>query len=701
MALRERLKSVMDLFLGLNEKQREAVTVEGGPVLVIAGAGSGKTKVLTHRVAYLIGVKGVPPHRIFVATFTNKAADEMKERIRNLIGSDIRDLWIGTLHSLCARILRQEIERLGTYTRYFTILDREDQKKILKEILGEIGEESSKLESLAESISRYKTGLYEAEDQYFLTLYKHYSRKLLEYNALDFDDLLLLPLKIFKEFPEVLEYYSTKFQHVLVDEYQDTNHLQYLLIKALSHIHRNVFVVGDEDQSIYSFRGADIQNILNFEKDFPDCKIIKLEQNYRSTQKILHAASTVIKNNRYRIGKTLWTSNPPGENLVIIETEDEDEEAQKVVEIIRSSKRPFGDFLILYRINAQSRSLESALQRNGINYKIVGGIKFYERKEIKDILAYLKFLVNPKDDISLERILNVPPRGIGPETIKVLKEKSHELGLPLFEIIKNHQEISLSSRIHRALDNFLGLINALESKVSELSAYEMVTFLVDEIRYYDYLLRSTEPEKAQEKIENVRELIGEIKKFSEENSKSVMDYVLQISLRSDIDDYNASPDFVTLMTVHNAKGLEFPVVIITGLEESIFPHYRSKDNPLELEEERRLFHVALTRAKEKVYITFTKNRYLRRGFLEPSRFIYELPEEVIDYIGKSEAETLIEKYHFKEKKRGEFEPGDLVHHQVFGMGKVVEVYDDKIKVNFFKVGLKTLVIEYAKLERVE
>jgi DNA helicase-2/ATP-dependent DNA helicase PcrA len=701
LALRERLKSVMDLFLGLNEKQREAVTVEGGPVLVIAGAGSGKTRVLTHRVAYLIGVKGVPPYRIFVATFTNKAADEMKDRIRNLIGSDIRDLWIGTFHSLCARILRQEIERLGTYTRYFTILDREDQKKILKEVLGEIGEESSKLESLAESISRYKTGLYEAEDQYFLSLYKHYSRKLLEYNALDFDDLLLLPLRIFKEFPEVLEYYSTKFQHVLVDEYQDTNHLQYLLIKALSHIHRNVFVVGDEDQSIYSFRGADIQNILNFEKDFPDCKIIKLEQNYRSTQKILHAASTVIKNNRYRIGKTLWTSNPPGENLVIIETEDEDEEAQKVVEIIRSSKRPFGDFLILYRINAQSRSLESALQRNGINYKIVGGIKFYERKEIKDILAYLKFLVNPKDDISLERILNVPPRGIGPETIKVLKEKSHELGLPLFEIIKNHQEILLSSRIHRALDNFLGLINALESKVSELSAYEMVTFLVDEIRYYDYLLRSTEPEKAQEKIENVRELIGEIKKFSEENSKSVMDYVLQISLRSDIDDYNVSPDFVTLMTVHNAKGLEFPVVIITGLEESIFPHYRSKDNPLELEEERRLFHVALTRAKEKVYITFTKNRYLRRGFLEPSRFIYELPEEVIDYIGKSEAETVLEKYHFKEKKRGEFEPGDLVHHQVFGMGKVVEVYEDKIKVNFFKVGLKTLVIEYAKLERVE
>ncbi len=691
----------MDLLKGLNERQREAVTIEGGPVLVIAGAGSGKTRVLTHRVAYLIGVKGVPPHRIFVATFTNKAADEMKERIKNLIGADIRDLWIGTFHSLCARILRQEIEKLGIYTRYFTILDRDDQKKVLKETLGDIGKEGSKLESLVEKISRYKTGLLITEDQFFLTIYKHYSKKLMEYNALDFDDLLILPLKIFNEFPEVLEYYSTKFKHILVDEYQDTNHEQYLLIKALSRIHQNVFVVGDEDQSIYSFRGADIQNILNFEKDFPDCKVIKLEQNYRSTQKILYAASTVIRNNRYRIGKNLWTLNPPGENLVIIETNDEDEEAEKVVEIIKSLKRPLGDFLILYRINAQSRALESALQKSGINYKIVGGIKFYERKEIKDILSYLKFLVNPKDSLSLERIINIPPRGIGQETLKILKDRSMELDLPLFEVIKSHKELDLNPRIHNALDNFVTLIETLMSKVSELSAYEMVSFLVDEIHYYDYLLRSYDPEKAQEKIENVKELMGEIRKFSEENARTLTDYVLMVSLRSDIDEYNASPDFVTLMTVHNAKGLEFPVVIITGLEESIFPHFRSKDNPIELEEERRLFHVALTRAKEKVYITYAKSRYLRRGYLEPSRFIYELPEDVVDFVGKSEVETIIEKYHFKEKKRGEFEPGDLVHHQIFGMGKVVEVYEDKIKVNFFKVGLKTLVLEYAKLERVE
>ncbi|MDI6851582.1 MAG: UvrD-helicase domain-containing protein [bacterium] len=692
----------MDQLLnGLNERQREAVTIEGGPVLVIAGAGSGKTRVLTHRVAYLIGIKKIPPHRIFVATFTNKAADEMKERIRNLIGADIRDLWIGTFHSLCARILRQEIEKLGTYTRYFTILDRDDQKKVLKEILGDIGEESSKLESLVEKISRYKTGLLITEDQFFLTVYKHYTRKLREYNALDFDDLLILPLSIFNEFPEVLEYYSTKFKHILVDEYQDTNHEQYLLIKALSHIHRNVFVVGDEDQSIYSFRGADIQNILNFEKDFPDCKVIKLEQNYRSTQKILYAASSVIRNNRYRIGKNLWTLNPEGENLVVMETEDEDEEAERVVEIIKSLKRPLGDFLILYRINAQSRALESALQRSGITYKIVGGIKFYERKEIKDILSYLKFLVNPKDSVSLERIINIPPRGIGQETLRVLKERARELDLPLFEVIKAHRELDLNPRIHGALDNFLVLIETLMSKVTELSAYEMVSFLVDEIRYYDYILRSNDPEKAQEKIENVKELIGEIRKFSEENARTLTDYVLMVSLRSDIDEYNASPDFVTLMTVHNAKGLEFPIVIITGLEESIFPHFRSKDNPVELEEERRLFHVALTRAKEKVYITYAKSRYLRRGYLEPSRFIYELPEDVVDFVGKSEVETVIEKYHFKEKKRGEFEPGDLVHHQIFGMGKVVEVYEDKIKVNFFKAGLKTLVLEYAKLERVE
>ncbi len=692
----------MDLLQELNDRQRQAVTIDGGPVLVIAGAGSGKTRVLTHRVAYLIGEKGVPPHRIFVATFTNKAADEMKERIRKLIGADIRDLWIGTFHSLCARILRHEIEKLGTYTRYFTIMDREDQKKILKDILGQEGSRVQHLERLVEMISLAKTSRLQRSDYYLSELLKKYNKKMQEYNALDFDDLLLLPLEIFHRFPEVLEYYSSRFEHVLVDEYQDTNHEQYLLVKALSRIHRNVFVVGDEDQSIYSFRGADIQNILNFEKDFPDCKIIKLEQNYRSSQKILNAASRVISHNRLRLGKTLWTMNPAGKNLEIIETEDEEDEAQRVLEIIKSSGRPLGDFLILYRINALSRAFESVFQKNRINYKIVGGVKFYERKEIKDILSYFRVLVNPKDDVSLERIINVPPRGIGDETLKVIKKKADEEKLHLIEVIRNHRSIQLSERAHRSLDNFAGILDMLERKIDELNAYEMAQFLIDEIKYYDYLAGSFDSEKSLDKIENVKELVGEIKKIVSEGTGSIVDYVQQVSLRTDIDEYQASPEFVSLMTVHNAKGLEFPVVIITGMEESVFPHFRSRDSVSELEEERRLFHVAITRAIEEVYITYAQKRYLRKGYLLPSRFIYEIPQEIISYLDHRGGEIYSESKGKTEfTRRGEFEPGDLVFHQVFGMGKVIDVYEGKIKINFFKAGLKTLVVEYAKLERVE
>lgn len=691
----------MKILKDLNEKQREAVTIDGGPVLVLAGAGSGKTKVLTHRVAYLIQEKLVSPYRIFVATFTNKAAEEMKERVEKLIGSSIKDLWIGTFHSLCARILRFEIERLGTYTRYFTIYDREDQKRVLKEILGEIGKKEAELEKLVEKISKIKMGILPKSDIFYAEIYKKYVKKMQSYNALDFDDLLILPLKIFEDFPDVLEYYANRFLHILVDEYQDTNREQYLLIKALSKVYKNVFVVGDEDQSIYSFRGADIQNILNFEKDFPDCKIIKLEQNYRSTQKILMAASQVIKYNKYRIGKTLWTQNQEGENIKVIETTDEDEEARTVLDIIKSSKRPYGDFLILYRTNAQSRALESALQRNGIPYKIVGGIKFYERKEIKDILAYFKVLVNPEDDISLTRIINVPPRGIGDETLKILKAHAESQNSHLIDVLLKHEELSLPKRASNAIKNFMELYNNLRDKINELNAYELGLYLIDELGYFDYLLNSFEPEKAQEKIENVKELLGEIKKFVESESPSLLDYVISVSLKTDIDEYASSPEYVTMMTVHNAKGLEFPIVIITGMEESVFPHFRSTNNSMEIEEERRLFHVALTRAKEQVYITYARTRYLRRGFLESSRFLEELPQDVVDFVNTTNNKFEKEVYHFTEKPRGEFEPGDLVLHQIFGMGKVLDVYEGKIKVNFFKAGVKTLVIEYAKLERVE
>ncbi|MEO0285621.1 MAG: UvrD-helicase domain-containing protein [candidate division WOR-3 bacterium] len=692
----------MRILENLNEQQRQAVTIPGGPVLVIAGAGSGKTRVLTHRVAYLIGHKKVPPHRIFVATFTNKAADEMKERIKHLIGEDIKDLWIGTFHSLCARILRQEIERLGTHTRYFTIMDREDQKKILKDILGGAIKNLS-LDNLVETISQVKTGRTAPGDYFISEILERYTKKMLDYNALDFDDLLLYPLEIFKKFPEVQEYYSSKFLHVLVDEYQDTNHEQYLLIKAISRVHRNIFVVGDEDQSIYSFRGADVQNILNFEKDYPDCKIIKLEQNYRSTQKILKAATAVINNNKLRIGKTLWTLNPKGKNIEIFEAEDEEEEAEFVLDIIKKSNRKLGDFLILYRINAQSRAFESVFQRSGIPYKIVGGIKFYERKEIKDILAYFKVIVNPQDEIALERIINVPSRGIGDETIKLLKNAAAVNKISLMEALERHREIlNISERSHRALENFNKLLITLRENASKLNAYEFALFMLDEIKYYDYIYRTEEAEKAEDKVDNIKELLGEIKKMVEEANIKIDEYIQQVSLRTDIDEFNASPDFVTLMTVHNAKGLEFPVVIITGMEESVFPHFRSKNSELELEEERRLFHVALTRAMEEVYISYAKTRYLRKGYLLPSRFLNELPTEVIEYRYKDTDNYFASSKQDIERKRAEvFEPGDLVYHQIFGMGKVVELYEDKIRINFFKAGLKTLVVEYANLKRVE
>ncbi len=692
----------MNILENLNKEQKEAVTVPEGPVLVIAGAGSGKTRVLTHRVAYLISKKGVPPSRIFVATFTNKAADEMKERIIKLIGEDVRELWIGTFHSLCARILRQEIERLGTHTRYFTIMDREDQKRILKDILGSASKHVG-IERLIEKISQIKSHRVIPEDYFEKEVFEKYNRRMREYNALDFDDLLILPLEIFNRFPEVLEYYSMKFIHLLVDEYQDTNREQYLLIKALSRVHRNVFVVGDEDQSIYSFRGADIQNILNFEKDFPECRIIKLEQNYRSTQKILKAATAVISLNTMRLGKTLWTLNPRGKNIEIFECEDEEEEAETVLNIIKNSGRKFGDFLILYRINAQSRAFETVFQKNGIPYKIVGGIKFYERKEIKDILAYLKVIVNPRDEVALERIINVPPRGIGEETIKLIKLAASTNGIPLMEALQRHRElVALSERAHKALDKFNDLLSLLKDKAQDLNAFEFTMFLLDEIRYFDHLYRSEGPEKAEDRVENVKELIGEIRKMSENTNMKIDEYVQQVTLRTDIDEYNASPDFLTLMTVHNAKGLEFPAVIITGMEETVFPHFRSRDRLPELEEERRLFHVAITRAMEEVYITYARSRYLRRGYLLPSRFLEELPSDVTEYKYLDFERNYRNEYtKNSDKHPAAFQPGDLVYHQVFGMGKVVELYDDKIKINFFKAGYKTLVVEYANLKRVE
>ena len=684
----------------LNEKQKEAVLVESGPVLVIAGAGSGKTRVLTYRVAYLTGILGIPPHRIFVATFTNKAAQEMKERINSLMGTQVRDLWIGTFHSLCVRILRKEIWRIG-YSQNFSIFDRDDQKKVIKDIVGK-GERPDRFIHYISRVKTYGEGI---EDRFLNSVFEEYTKKMKLLNALDFDDLLVLTLKIFESFPDVKNHYAERFLHILVDEYQDTNRLQYEIIRHLSSKHRNIFVVGDDDQSIYAFRGADLRNILDFEQDFPDARIIRLEQNYRSTKNILKAASTVIAHNRLRKGKTLWTQNPEGKKIVIFECDTEREEAETVAKIIEKSGREYRDFLILYRTNAQSRAFEERFHLEGIPYQIVGGLKFYERQEIKDILAYLRILVNLKDEIALLRIFNVPPRGIGVKTIETVKNYAEMKKVSLLDALKQIESLDLHKSRKEKLQNFFSLITDFKEKSKQLDVYELTKYIIEQTGYMEYLEREFEPEKAEMKKEYVKELLGEIEEFVKGNpGADVEDYIHYTSLLTDIDEFEEKENTVTMMTVHNAKGLEYPVVIITGLEEGVLPHIRSMGDPNEIEEERRLFHVALTRAKEEVYITYSRLRYFKgERYLTPSRFLEELPEDVVVHLGRG-----LEKLRYENKYREmipemdeeTLAPGDIVMHSLFGRGKVLEVYEGKAKVHFDYHGIKILVLEYAKLKKV-
>ena len=684
----------------LNPKQKEAVFAESGPVLVIAGAGSGKTRVLTYRVAYLTGILGIPPHRIFVATFTNKAAQEMNERIKSLLGTQVRDLWIGTFHSLCVRILRKEIWRIG-YSQNFSIFDRDDQKKLIKDIVGK-GERPDRFIHYISRVKTYGEGI---EDRFLNSVFEEYIKKMKQLNALDFDDLLVLTLKIFESFPDVRNHYAERFLHILVDEYQDTNRLQYEIIRHLSSRHRNIFVVGDDDQSIYAFRGADLRNILDFEQDFPDARIIRLEQNYRSTKNILKAASTVIAHNRFRKGKTLWTQNPEGKKILIFECDTEREEAETVAKIIEKSGREYRDFLILYRTNAQSRAFEERFHLEGIPYQIVGGMKFYERQEIKDILAYLRVLVNPKDEIALLRIFNVPPRGIGVKTIEVIKNYAETGKVSLLDVLNQIESLDFPKSRKEKLHNFFNLITDFKEKSKQLNVYELTKYIIEQTGYMEYLEREFEPEKAEMKKEYVKELLGEIEEFVKGNpGADVEDYIHYTSLLTDIDEFEEKENIVTMMTMHNAKGLEYPVVIITGLEEGVLPHIRSMGDPGEIEEERRLFHVALTRAKEEVYITYSRLRYFKgERYLTPSRFIKELPEDVVVQLGRG-----LEKLGYENKYReiipekdGEtVAPGDIVMHSLFGRGKVLEVYEGKAKVHFDYHGIKILVLEYAKLKKV-
>ncbi len=708
----------MNILDKLNPPQKEAVTHGQGPLLILAGAGSGKTRVLTHRVAYLIAVRKVPPSRILAVTFTNKAAGEMRIRVIKMLGRAAADLWLGTFHSICVRILRRQGQKLG-YAPNFVIYDTDDQMSVVRKAMAEleVSEKRFPPRGIHARISDAKNRLIGPEDfggmvgdffeEQVAKVYPIYQRKLEECNALDFDDLLWKTTVLFDKFPEIKEDYGDRFLHVLVDEYQDTNHAQYVLVKQMAEKHRNLCVVGDDDQSIYGWRGADIHNILDFEKDFPEARVVKLEENYRSTKKILDAAGAVVKNNLARKEKTLFTHNDEGTNLVLLEPFDEREEGRAVVQKIQELKREgyeLKDFVTLYRTNAQSRALEEGFRNAGIPYVIVGGLKFYERKEIKDVLAYLKVLLNPKDEVSLVRIVNVPLRGIGETSLKRLLDYAAEKGIPFYEALVKAGEIE--DRIPaRAKDGFRALFYLLEryrKRVEQENADTLTGDLVQDIGYVEELKRERTVD-AESRIENIQELLAGVEEFCERSEdKSLAGFLGEVSLLTDIDTWDEEKNAVTLMTLHNAKGLEFPVVFICGLEEGLFPHASSLDDPAEMEEERRLFYVGVTRAKERAFLSTTshRRRYGRGIGTVPSRFLEEVPKELVTIEGRSAAgEDGF--YDRVEDENDGLRPGARVRHPAFGVGQVLalEGEGDGLKaVVLFRGGRKkTFVVRYANL----
>jgi DNA helicase-2/ATP-dependent DNA helicase PcrA len=708
----------MNILDNLNPPQKEAVMHGQGPLLILAGAGSGKTRVLTHRVAYLIAVRKVPPSRILAVTFTNKAAGEMRTRVIKMLGRAAADLWLGTFHSICVRILRRQGQKLG-YAPNFVIYDVDDQMSVVRKAMAEleVPEKRFPPRGIHARISDAKNRLVGPEDfgsmvgdffeEQVAKVYPIYQRKLEECNALDFDDLLWKTTVLFDKFPEIKEDYGDRFLHVLVDEYQDTNHAQYVLVKQMAEKHRNLCVVGDDDQSIYGWRGADIHNILDFEKDFPEAKVVKLEENYRSTKKILDAAGAVVKNNLARKEKTLFTHNDEGTNLVLMEPFDEREEGRAVVQKIQELKREgyeLKDFVTLYRTNAQSRALEEGFRNAGIPYVIVGGLKFYERKEIKDVLAYLKVLLNPKDEVSLVRIVNVPLRGIGETSLKRLLDYAGEKSIPFYEALVKAGEIE--DRIpSKAKDGFRALYYLLEryrKRVEQENADALTGDLVKDIGYVEELKRERTVD-AESRIENIQELLAGVEEFCERSEdKSLAGFLGEVSLLTDLDTWDEEKNAVTLMTLHNAKGLEFPVVFICGLEEGLFPHASSLDDPAEMEEERRLFYVGVTRAKERAFLSTTshRRRYGRGIGTVPSRFLEEVPKELVTIEGRIAAGEDGFSDRVEDENDG-LRPGARVRHPAFGVGQVLalEGGGDGLKaVVLFRGGRKkTLVVRYANL----
>lgn len=731
------------LLSGLNPVQQEAVKTTDGPLLLMAGAGSGKTRVLTHRIAYLMAEKHVAPWNILAITFTNKAAREMKERVESILGPGADDIWISTFHSMCVRILRRDIDRIGI-NRNFSILDTADQLSVIKGILKERNLDPKKFDprSILGTISSAKNELTEPEefskvaggyyDQVVSDVYADYQKKLLKNQSLDFDDLIMTTIKLFDRVPEVLEFYQRKFQYIHVDEYQDTNRAQYMLVKQLAERFQNLCVVGDSDQSIYRWRGADITNILSFEKDYPNASVILLEQNYRSTKRILRAANEVIKNNSNRKPKNLWTENDEGIKISYYRGGNEFGEGQfvagKIHQLHSTGKRKLSDIAILYRTNAQSRVIEETLLKAGLNYNIVGGTKFYDRKEIKDILAYLRLVSNPDDDISFTRIVNVPKRGVGATSLEKIASYAAINGLSFFQAIQQVDFIGVSAKAANALDSFRQMIENLTNMQDYLSITELTEEILDKTEYRE-MLKAEKSIEAQSRLENIDEFLSVTKNFEQKSEdKTLVAFLTDLALIADIDqldqkeEESGGKDAITLMTLHAAKGLEFPVVFLMGLEEGVFPHSRSLMEEAEMEEERRLAYVGITRAEQELYLTNAKMRTLfgRTNMNPESRFIAEIPDDLLENLNEKK-ETRATSARKMQPRRGpvsrpvsyasktggdtlNWAVGDKAGHKKWGTGTVVSVKGEgegtELDIAFpSPVGVKRLLAAFAPIEK--
>lgn len=741
-------------FSHMNNMQQQAVFCTEGPLLILAGAGSGKTTVLVNRIAYILQSELCRPWQILAITFTNKAAGELKERICNAVPDGGSDIWAATFHSTCARILRRYGDRIG-FTSHFTVYGTDDQKKLVKDILRQLNYDEKMLpvKRVINEISKAKDKMltpqemlkeagYDNLKQSVAKVYEIYQSRLKTADAMDFDDMLCNTVHLFETCPDILEYYQNQFKYIMVDEYQDTNKVQYKFVSMLAAKYGNICVVGDDDQSIYKFRGATIENILSFENTFKGAKIIRLEQNYRSTQNILNAANGVISNNTMRKGKTLWTENAVGDKIEVHTSDSERDEAAFIAKTILdgvADGRKFSDFAILYRMNAQSNAIEQALSRSGIPHRVIGGRRFYDREEIRDMVAYLQVINNPHDDIRLSRIINVPKRGIGATTLEKAGEIAAGLGESIYSVIKDTDVYPQLTRAATKLKGFVALIDGLiEAEQSgDYSLAELYNLILEHTDYEKYL--KTEKDNPDVRIENIEELSSNIIKFEEDYAEeaSLSNFLEEISLQTDIDNYDAEADSSVMMTLHSAKGLEFPVVFIAGMEESVFPSIATMMNPDELNEERRLAYVGITRAKEKLYITKAKSRMLmgHTSYNKVSRFVNEIPPELLEYTG--ERKTFASANGFSTsasrvnigagssfgtgskytqnksfntftkpavKSGTVYKKGDCVFHKVFGKGMIMKTEkmgnDTMLEVAFDKAGTKTLMANFSKMEKI-